>query len=323
MKKDRYSFKGGSSYIMIPLLGLFLAGLVLFFAKDFFLGTKPPEYHKPEIAEEKPEQPAPKGPDTSREIPGISLTTGADPEIQQGPQKPSTEPAGKEADQVAKVSEAVNGSSSVAARVETDMSSGSGKTENVQSKEVQEAGTQDVSAPSPSLTEDPKYQKDGSWGIQIGMFSRKSDAERLFKEVREKGYNPDITKPGNYYRVRVNGGPTVETALMLKKMLHDEGYDTLVVRSENAPEGSGSVEGFSKYQQDDSWGVQIGMFTSRSDAQRLVSEVENKGFHADITRPGNYYRVRVRAGSDEGTASRIQSLLVQEGYETLIVRSAP
>lgn len=323
MKKNLHSFRGGSGYIMIPLLGLALAGLVIFFAKDFFLGTKPPEYHKPEVTVERTEGPSLEDRDTHREISVTSPEGDEEPVTQTGSQQALREPDDKEANLAVPVSVSDNSALSEVEKGERDLKNEEGSTGLDQGDEVTGSSTSRADGPSPSVTENVKYQEDGTWGIQIGMFGRKSDAERLLKEVRDKGYNPEITRPGSYYRVRVNGGSSVETALALKKMLHDEGYDTLVVRSENTPANSGPVDGFSKYQQDDSWGVQIGMFPSRSDAQRLVSEVEKKGFSADITRPGNYYRVRVRAGSDEKTASRIQNLLAREGYETLLVRSAP
>jgi len=327
LKKDP-SFRGGGSYIMIPLLGLVLAGLVLFFAKDFFLGTKPPEYHKPVQMEEKA---------TPSEIREMEETAANEDDSHGQEDQAQTledpkidlEKAGTAVtvtrDNTSEVQEELS---------ETDEKSVDEKTTpptSVTAGQSPEAGNSEKNEPLAEPAKEvvqsskttAKYQADGTWGIQIGMFSRKSDADRLLKEVSEKGYNPEITRPGTYYRVRVNAGPSMETSLALKKMLHDEGYDTLVVRSEKVPVETEPVRAFSRFQEDNTWGVQVGMFGDRSDATKLAEEVRGKGYNPDITRPGSYYRVRIRAGKDEATASRIEALLSKEGYETLLVRSSP
>lgn len=179
---------------------------------------------------------------------------------------------------------------------------------------------------SPSAPDVGKFQDSDLWGIQIAMSASKEDSERLAAEVTKKGYNVQINQPGEYYRVRINGGPDQATAIDIERMLKDDGYDTLLVHS--APSGAATPPPprkeraeFSAFQDDDAWGVQIGMFPVRADAMNLAGQARKQGFNPEVTKPGKYYRVRVKAGSDRQTAEKIENLLKKAGYDTLLVTS--
>ncbi len=176
-------------------------------------------------------------------------------------------------------------------------------------------------------TEVLKFQKSHLWGIQLAMSTSKTDSERLAEEVRGKGYNSQITRPGEHYRIRVNGGEDQQTARKIEQMLKADGYDTLLVHSPSidpipVEKETVMVPEFSRYQKNDTWGVQVGMFPDKAGAVRVSEEVRKKGFNPEITKPGKYYRVRVKAGIDQKTAEKINILLKKEGYNTLMVRSS-
>lgn len=181
-----------------------------------------------------------------------------------------------------------------------------------------------------SLTEIDTYQEDSSWGVQVAMVRSQEDARRLAKRIEEQGFNVDIAKPGDLYRVRIRGGSTRTIALKIEKLLSSAGYDTLVVQSDGtAPVNEISQEKKAssekkdpRFLEDNTWGIQVGMLVYKEDAQRLADDLRNKGFNVDITKPGNYFRVRVRGGSSRDSAVSVEKLLKDEGLETLLVRSA-
>lgn len=181
-----------------------------------------------------------------------------------------------------------------------------------------------------SLTEIDTYQEDSSWGVQVAMVRSQEDARRLAKRIEEQGFNVDIAKPGDLYRVRIRGGSTRTIALKIEKLLSSAGYDTLVVQSDGtAPVNEISQEKKAssekkdpRFLEDNTWGIQVGMLVYKEDAQRLADDLRNKGFNVDITKPGNYFRVRVRGGSSRESAVSVEKLLKDEGFETLLVRSA-
>ncbi len=181
-----------------------------------------------------------------------------------------------------------------------------------------------------SLTEIDTYQEDSSWGVQVAMVRSQEDARRLAKRIEEQGFNVDIAKPGDLYRVRIRGGSTRTIALKIEKLLSSAGYDTLVVQSDGtAPVNEISQEKKAssekkdpRFLEDNTWGIQVGMLVYKEDAQRLADDLRNKGFNVDITKPGNYFRVRVRGGSSRESAVSVEKLLKDEGFETLLVRSS-
>lgn len=291
-KKKR--FPGSAGYLLIPLTGLVVAAGLFFVSKDIFFSDKPPHYKKIVVKTEVEMDVVP------RDIePGLNEKT-TDPEA------------------VPKNADIEN---EVSASPEKTAKANSGSEKHVS---INKTGT-NVSNPEHEVS---RFQKSDLWGIQLAMSTSKKDSERLAEEVRKKGYNPRITRPGEHYRVRVNGGPDNETALKVEKMLRSEGYDTLIVHSPAAVEpGSGKIPTkvkaeFSRYQKNGTWGVQLGMFPDKAGAMRLVGDIKKKGFNPEITKPGKYYRVRVKAGVKRETAEKIEALLKKDGYETLLVRSS-
>jgi cell division protein FtsN len=205
-------------------------------------------------------------------------------------------------------------------------------------KEMSEEEAEDLSAETAqldtprkeNLTEIDTYQEDSSWGVQVAMVRSEGDASRLAERIKEQGFNVDITKPGDLYRVRIRGGSTRISALKIEKLLSAAGYDTLIVQSDGAaPVNETSQEKKvssekkdPRYMEDNTWGVQVGMLAYKEDADRLAEDLRKKGFNVDITKPGNYFRVRVRGGSSRDSAVSVEKLLKDEGLETLVVRSA-
>lgn len=286
-KKKR--FPGSAGYALIPFAGIVLAVGLFFASRDIFFNGRPDNYKKvtapanTTVIDEKGDAGAEKAITAVVALPEVEVS-----------------PVLTEKDQPQKVS-------------------------SVESKtEPEEQGST-----LPATTKVSRFQDSDLWGIQLAMSTSRSDCERLANEVKKKGYNPQITKPGEHYRVRVNGGLSRESAVEIEKMLKAEGYDTLLVHS--GPSDSVAAEKkspvdpvvrFSKYQKDGTWGVQVGMFPDKAGAMKVFGDVKDKGFNPEITRPGKYYRVRIKAGNEESVAKKIEDLLKKEGYDTLLVRSS-
>ena len=295
-KKKR--FPGSAGYLLIPLTGIIVVVVLFFASRDIFFSDKPPLYQK---LSSEPEVNI--SPDIEVTQAETSLTASAG-SLEMSVDSEKTEKASKEAESASGTEKAVIPASGTA-----------------------QSGEEPVPSPKRSSAEVLKFQKSDLWGVQLAMSTSKTDSERLAEEVRGKGYNPQITRPGEHYRVRVNGGEDRETAVKVEEMLKAEGYDTLLVHSSGIdpiPEEKEMVRAaeFSRYQKNDTWGVQVGMFPDKAGAVRVSEEVRKKGFNPEITKPGKYYRVRVKAGIDAQTAEKINALLKKEGYDTLMVRSS-
>ncbi len=298
-KKKR--FPGSAGYLLIPLTGLIVVVVLFFASRDIFFSDKPPLYQnlssEPEV----------------NISPDIEVT-------QAGTSLPANDGSGE-----------MSGDSEKTLKGSKEGESASSTEEAVILASVPaQTGEEPVPSPkgSPKFpAEVLKFQKSDLWGVQLAMSTSKTDSERLAEEVRGKGYNPQITRPGEHYRIRVNGGEDKETAIKVEQMLKAEGYDTLLVHSsaiDPIPAEKEMVRAteFSRYQKNDTWGVQVGMFPDKAGAIRVSEEVRKKGFNPEITKPGRYYRVRVKAGMDGQTAEKINALLKKEGYDTLMVRSS-
>jgi cell division septation protein DedD len=65
------------------------------------------------------------------------------------------------------------------------------------------------------------------------------------------------------------------------------------------------------------WGVQLGVFASRENAERLALDVRTKGFKASVspvtTGKRKLYRVRVGPAADKSAAQDLQSKLKAAG----------
>jgi len=285
----RKRFPGSLSYLLIPLAGLAVAFFLFFSARDIFFSDKAPVYHEIKPEEKKADVAIPETVDIA------------------SPDKVTTSAVGDRT--------ALATSEKVPVRHDTVPDDGKAGT----------SAKTTVAAPLPSKTISPvdKFQESDLWGIQIAMSASKVNSERLMGEVRKKGYNAQLTQPGDYYRIRVNGGSDRATAMKIGKMLESDGYDTLLVSGSAIAVRPSQEENtvFSKFQNDNTWGVQIGMFPVQADAMKLAVEVKKKGFNLEITKPGRYYRVRVKGGKTRATAEKIEGLLKKAGYDTLVVSS--
>jgi len=311
--KGKTHFTAGGTYLLIPLLGIVLALTLVYFARDFFIQEKGPEYSRPAITANKDltDKKALVGPESIEGNPGTEQTQ---------------EDRGKSLENEGSVQETLDDNEALSERkvlvaVPAENEKSQAETLKEPSAAIKKENSQEKN--SGEIIASGPYQEDPSWGVQIAMVVSREDAERLAARVKEKGFYPDITKPGSYYRVRIRGGRTRESALYIEELLSKEGYDTLVVKSDKVkaiiPETSSNV--FTAYQEAGTWGVQVGMLKNRSDAERLAGNITESGFNVKITKPGSYYRVRVNGGESRETAERIEKLLVREGYDTLVVRS--
>jgi len=71
------------------------------------------------------------------------------------------------------------------------------------------------------------------------------------------------------------------------------------------------------------WGVQIGAFVNANSATALVSEVQNQGYTASVSRADSsgrtFHRVRISAGNTREDANRLAAELERKGYPVSVV----
>ena len=66
--------------------------------------------------------------------------------------------------------------------------------------------------------------------------------------------------------------------------------------------------------------VQVGLFRNWRNARRLLDELLQKGFPAEIDDDGPYIQVRVGEFDNLEDAAMMERRLKRDGYDTLIVR---
>lgn len=59
--------------------------------------------------------------------------------------------------------------------------------------------------PTPPAAKAPAAPATSGWGVQLGAFGQRANAERLQSRVRALGYEAGVTETGTLARVRVNG----------------------------------------------------------------------------------------------------------------------
>lgn len=65
--------------------------------------------------------------------------------------------------------------------------------------------------------------------VQVGAYSKKSNADNMAKSLKKDGYDYFVTKPDKLYRVQVGAFSVKKNAENLAKELKKKGYDTIVV----------------------------------------------------------------------------------------------
>ena len=68
------------------------------------------------------------------------------------------------------------------------------------------------------------------YGVQVGLFRYRSNAEYLQEELEEMGYTVTVRREEPYFAVVVGREPTLDAATNLQTQLRRQGYETLVVR---------------------------------------------------------------------------------------------
>ncbi|HOO62521.1 MAG TPA: SPOR domain-containing protein [Synergistaceae bacterium] len=95
----------------------------------------------------------------------------------------------------------------------------------------QNIATPKVTSPPPSKP--ASGLGDYSWGVQVGAFTQRDQANSLMRKLQKTEGNVVITtgtvNGKTYYRVRVIAGKTRADAEKLEKNLRQKGYPTLVV----------------------------------------------------------------------------------------------
>jgi cell division septation protein DedD len=95
-----------------------------------------------------------------------------------------------------------------------------------------------------------------------------------------------------------------------------------------SPPGTETVKSTSKTGTEttgkETWGVQVGAFKERMNAENLVKKLKQEGFAAGLVETGGaetvLAKVVVQAGNDRPSAERLAKMLSDKGYPVLIVR---
>lgn len=95
----------------------------------------------------------------------------------------------------------------------------------------------DVSPPQPAATPAAQPTRPtGSWAVQVGSFSRKQNADRLARELGDRGFDVSVSvvkgSGGTMHRVRVGPVADRESAEALRARLEASGQQGRVVRSD-------------------------------------------------------------------------------------------
>lgn len=69
-----------------------------------------------------------------------------------------------------------------------------------------------------------------AYSVQIGLFQNNGNAQYLLNQVMTQGFKGEIVFEEPYYKVWVQDGNTLDTAVELEGRLRDLGYDTLVIK---------------------------------------------------------------------------------------------
>ena len=65
--------------------------------------------------------------------------------------------------------------------------------------------------------------------------------------------------------------------------------------------------------------IQVGLFRNYMNAQRLAEELSGMGYTVEIKKVNEYYAVLVGRFTDMNRAERIETILLEDGYDTWIV----
>lgn len=97
--------------------------------------------------------------------------------------------------------------------------------------------------------------------------------------------------------------------------IFDEKFDEIAQAIAN---GIQSVE-TGRTESDYTYRIQVGLFRNPANAQALAEELRGFGYTADVVWMNGYYGVLVGKFSDYNRAQRIESVLREDGYETIVI----
>jgi cell division septation protein DedD len=77
----------------------------------------------------------------------------------------------------------------------------------------------------------PKAAPGAGWSVQLGLFSRRENAERMMNEAKAKGFNAGISNPDakGQFHVHVTGLTDRNAAQAMAQKLKGEGLPAAVV----------------------------------------------------------------------------------------------
>lgn len=72
--------------------------------------------------------------------------------------------------------------------------------------------------------------------VQTGAFSKKENADALYKKLKASGFSAYVTKSGNYYKIQVGAYKVKNNATNMLKKLKEAGYDAFITTNSGAAE---------------------------------------------------------------------------------------
>lgn len=163
----------------------------------------------------------------------------------------------------------------------------------------------------------------GAWIVQVASFSSADTADRVMEQLGVLGHDAavDIIVRGESRLYRVRSGPYASRAAADRAQAQIaatvSGVEPVVM---SAPAGVSAPLAPAA----GDYSVQVGSFTARANADRLMEQLRRQGYeafiHPDEAGPRPIWRVRVGTqGSREEAASLRRDLLDRAGLEGLIV----
>lgn len=180
-----------------------------------------------------------------------------------------------------------------------------------------------AAAPTPAAPAAAEVDSAEGWIVQVASFSSADTADRVMEQLGRLGHAAavDVIVRGESRLHRVRSGPYPDRAAADRAQAQIAatvaGVEPVVM---SAPAGlstpTAAAEG--------AYSVQVGSFTTRANADRLMEQLRNQGYeafiHPDEAGPRPIWRVRVGTqATREAAAGLRRELMDQAGLEGLIV----
>jgi len=176
--------------------------------------------------------------------------------------------------------------------------------------------------PEPEPEAEPDLAEMTGWLVQVASFGSSESAGRVVEQLESLGYETltDIIERGEsrLHRVRVGPFDSESNARRARDQIRQtvSGVEPQVMRAPGAVADAPDLD-------EGRFAVQVGVFSSRENAEALKEQIEGQGFTLFLgeqeTGERTIWRVRVGPVSDRDEARTLQEQLEEAGYEGMVV----